>query len=54
MVHENRLMTALENTRSYEALRDSLSSALGIAWDLELECYRRGVGSEGETRAVNI
>ncbi len=54
MVHENRLMTALENTRSYEALRDSLSSALGIAWDLELECYRRGVGSTGEIRAVNI
>ena len=54
MVHENRLITALENTRSYEALRDSLSNALGIAWDLELECYRLGVGSEGEIRAVNI
>jgi hypothetical protein len=35
-------------------LRDSLSNALGIAWDLELESYRRGVGSEGEIRAVNI
>ena len=54
MVHENRLMTALENSRSYEALRDNLSGALGIAWDLELESYRRGVGSEGEIRVVNI
>jgi len=54
MVHENRLMTALENTRSYEALRESLSNALGIAWDLELESYRRGIGSVGEIRAVNI
>jgi hypothetical protein len=54
MVHENRLMTALENTRSYEALRESLSSALGIAWDLELESYRRGIGSTGEIKAVNI
>jgi hypothetical protein len=54
MVHENRLMTALENSRSYETLRESLTTALGIAWDLELESYRRGVGSEGEIRAVNI
>jgi hypothetical protein len=54
MVHENRLMTALENSRSYETLRESLATALGIAWDLELESYRRGVGSIGEIRAVSI
>ena len=54
MIHENRLMTVLENTRSYEALRKSVSDALGIAWDLELESYRRGIGSEGEIRAVSI
>jgi hypothetical protein len=47
-------MTALDNTRSYEALRESLSNALGIAWDLELEGYRLGIGSIGEIRAVNI
>lgn len=54
MIHENRLMTALENSRSYETLRTSLSTALGVAWDLELEGYRRGIGSEGEIRAVSI
>jgi hypothetical protein len=54
MIHENRLMTALENNRSYESLRQSISNSLGIAWDLELESYRRGVGSEGEIKAVSI
>jgi hypothetical protein len=54
MIHENRLVTILENSRSYETLRKSVSNSLGIAWDLELESYRRGVGSEGEIRAVSI
>ncbi|TSA19893.1 MAG: DUF3145 family protein [Actinomycetales bacterium] len=54
MIHENRLVTILENSRSYETLRKSVSDSLGIAWDLELESYRRGVGSEGEIRAISI
>jgi hypothetical protein len=54
MIHENRLMTILENTRSYEALRRSVSDSLGIAWDTELEYYRRGVGGEAEIKAVSI
>jgi len=44
MIHENRLMTALESHKSYETLREAMNLALGTAWDEELECYRRGVG----------
>jgi Protein of unknown function (DUF3145) len=45
MIHENRLITALDANRSYEALRNSVIDALGTRWDDELECYRRGVDS---------
>ncbi len=43
MIHENRLMTTLANSRSYESLREGVESALGTAWDEELECYRLGI-----------
>ena len=42
-IHENRLMTALENSGSYESLRTAVEQALGVAWDFELEGYRRGL-----------
>jgi hypothetical protein len=45
MIHENRLITALDSNRSYEALRSSVIDALGTRWDDELECYRRGIDS---------
>ena len=41
MIHENRLVTSLTSHRSYESLRESIQQALGIAWDDELEGYRR-------------
>jgi len=42
MIHENRLMTAMQSHRSYESLRESLAAILGVAWDVELERYRLG------------
>jgi Protein of unknown function (DUF3145) len=43
VIHENRLMTALESSHSYESLRNAVEQSLGIAWDHELESYRRGL-----------
>jgi len=53
MIHENRLVTALTSHRSYESLRESIQQALGIAWDDELEGYRRQT-SECELDRRNI
>lgn len=53
MIHENRIMTSLTNQQSYESLRESLESALGVAWDQELEWYRRAtVACELNNRAT--
>ena len=45
MIHENRLQTALDSARGYEALRAAMQEALGTAWDSELECYRLGLSN---------
>jgi len=54
MVHENRIMTALANHRSYESLREGLHQALGTAWDAELECYRLGIRDAGIANVSTI
>ena len=53
MIHENRLVNALEHNLSYESLRTSMREILGIAWDEELESFRRGIGESGEIRLVS-
>ena len=53
MIHENRLVSALEHNLSYESLRAAIRETLGIAWDEELESYRMGVGEGGEIRLVS-
>jgi hypothetical protein len=53
MIHENRLVSALEHNLSYESLRAALAETLGMAWDEELESYRRGIGEAGEIRLVS-
>jgi len=54
MIHENRLMTALANSRSYESLRESIADALGTSWDNELECYRLGIRDSGIAQVSTI
>ena len=54
MIHENRLMTALESHKSYETLREAMNLALGTAWDAELECYRRGIGEVSSDKVASI
>ena len=53
MIHENRLVTALDHNLSYESLHAAIRETLGIAWDEELESYRRGIGEAGEIRLVS-
>ena len=53
MIHENRLVSALEHNLSYESLRSAVRESLGIAWDEELESFRRGVGEAGEIRLIS-
>ena len=53
MIHENRIMTSLSNHDDYESLRESLEADLGVAWDQELEWYRRGtVATDLDNRAT--
>ncbi len=54
MIHENRLMTTLETCKSFETLRESISLALGTAWDTELECYRRGIDALPTGKVASI
>jgi len=54
MIHENRIMTILSNSKGFETLREGLHEALGIAWDGELECYRRGIAEEQPPLRVSI
>ena len=53
MIHENRLVSALEHNLSYESLQAAIRETLGVAWDEELESFRRGVGQAGEIRLVS-
>jgi hypothetical protein len=48
MIHENRIMTAMQAHRSYESLREAIAVTLGTAWDEELECYRLAVEAGGD------
>jgi Protein of unknown function (DUF3145) len=52
MIHENRLVSALEHNLSYESLHAAIKESLGLEWDSELESFRRGVGAAGEIRLV--
>ena len=54
MVHENRILTILSQSRGYESLRAGIQDALGVAWDNELECYRRGIDSDAAPLSISI
>ena len=54
MIHENRIQTALDSNKSYESLKQAMNQALGIAWDGELECYRRGIQEVESGKVVSI
>jgi len=54
MVHENRILTILSQSVGYESLRANIEAALGIAWDVELECYRRGLEEEHSPLGLSI
>jgi Protein of unknown function (DUF3145) len=54
MVHENRILTILSQSKGFETLREAMESALGIAWDHELECYRRGIDIEQLPLRISI
>ena len=45
MLNENQINTAIKNSLTYEKLQNNLESALGIAWDSELEPYRIALAS---------
>jgi hypothetical protein len=45
MLNENQINTAIKNSLTYEKLQSNLESALGIAWDSELEPYRIALAS---------
>ena len=54
MVHENRLQTIVNTSKSYDVLRENIEASLGIAWDSELECYRRGVRHDELPMRISI
>ena len=54
MVHENRILTILSQSRGNESLRAGMQDALGVAWDNELECYRRGIDSDAAPLSISI
>lgn len=54
MIHENRIQTALDSYKSYESLKEAMNHALGIAWDVELECYRLGIQEDATGKVVSI
>jgi hypothetical protein len=54
MIHENRILTILSQSHGYEVLRENLKNALGISWDEELECYRRGIEEEHAALRISI
>ena len=58
MIHENRLVSIMKSSslseRTYEKLQSALNEALGVAWDEELECYRRGLIVETEPLRLSM
>ena len=54
MVHENRILTILSQSRGNESLRAGMQDALGVAWDNELECYRRQIDSDAAPLRISI
>jgi hypothetical protein len=54
MIHENRIQTILGNSKSFEVLREALATTLGVEWDNELECYRRGIRHEEVALRISI
>ena len=54
MIHENRILTILGNSKGFETLREGLQDALGVAWDDELECYRRGIVENALALRISI
>ena len=54
MIHENRLLTILSQNKSFETLKEGVESALGTAWDHELECYRKGIEIEALPLRITI
>lgn len=54
MIHENRLLTILSQNKGFETLKDGVESALGTAWDHELECYRKGIEIEALPLRITI
>jgi hypothetical protein len=54
MIHENRIVSIMKSSMSYEKLRDALNQALGTEWDEELECYRKGLVREAEPLRLSM
>ena len=54
MIHENRIVSIMKSSMSYEKLRDALNQALGMEWDEELECYRKGLVREAEPLRLSM
>ena len=54
MIHENRILTIISQSNGYEVLRENLKNALGISWDEELECYRRGIEEDHSALWISI
>lgn len=54
MIHENRIQTALDSYKSFETLKEAMNEALGVRWDAELECYRRGIQETDSGKVVSI
>lgn len=54
MIHENRIVSIMKSSMSYEKLRDALNQALGMEWDEELECYRKGLIREAQPLRLSM
>ncbi len=54
MIHENRILTILSQSKGIETLREGMEGALGTAWDHELECFRRGIDIEQLPMRISI
>lgn len=54
MIHENRIVSIMKSSMSYEKLRDALNQALGMEWDEELECYRKGLVREAQPLRLSM
>lgn len=54
MIHENRIVSIMKASMSYEKIQEALKEALGVAWDEELECYRKGIVREEEPLRLSM